>query len=161
MQYIVGDVLSERSAARPVICATPDMPVRKVARLMTESGIGAVVVMAGDAMLGMFTERDLMTRVVDKRLDPGLVTVDQVMTPEPITVTPSTTVTEAMTLVSEKHVRHLPVVEDGRLVAMLSARDLLRSILHRQREQIAGISRAAKALARHPLLWGATPIPRS
>lgn len=161
MHYLVQDVLEERQAARPVIYATPDMPVRKVARLMTESGIGAVLVMDGDDILGMFTERDLMTRVVNKRLDPSLVSVDQVMTADPVTVTPETTVTEAMTLVSEKHLRHLPVLEDGRLIAMLSARDLLRSILSRQREQIAGINRAAKALAGHPLLWGATPIPRS
>lgn len=160
MQYRVADVLGEREA-RSVVCATPDMPVRKVARLMTESGIGAVVVMAGDVILGMFTERDLMTRVVNRRLDPGLVTVDQVMTPDPFTVTPETSIAEAMTLVSEKHVRHLPVVKEGRLVAMLSARDLLRSILRRQKEQLDGINRAAKALARHPLLWGATPIPRS
>lgn len=160
MQYRVADVLGEREA-RPVVYATPDMPVRKVARLMTESGIGAVVVMAGDDLCGMFTERDLMTRVVDKRLDPGLVTVDQVMTPDPVTVTRDTTITEAMTLVSQRHLRHLPVMEDGVLVAMLSARDLLRSILRRQQEQLAGINRAAKALARHPLLWGASPIPRS
>ncbi|NBC34638.1 MAG: CBS domain-containing protein [Alphaproteobacteria bacterium] len=160
MQYRVADVLGEREA-RPVVYATPDMPVRKVARLMTESGIGAVVVMAGDDLCGMFTERDLMTRVVDKRLDPGLVTVDQVMTPDPVTVTRDTTITEAMILVSQRHLRHLPVMEDGVLVAMLSARDLLRSILRRQQEQLAGINRAAKALARHPLLWGASPIPRS
>lgn len=160
MRYCVQDVLTERGE-RPVVFATLDMPVRKVARLMTESGIGAVAVMDGDALRGVFTERDLMTRIVGKRRDPGLVAVDQVMTPNPFTVTPSSTFGEALALVSEKHVRHLPVIEGGNLVAMLSARDLLRSILRRQKVQLEGINRAAKALARHPLLWGATPIPRS
>lgn len=160
MQYRIKDVLNDRGD-RPVVSATPDMPVRKVARLMTESRIGAVAVVDGADILGIFSERDLMTRVVDKRGDPGLLTVEKVMTPDPMTVTTATTVAEALGLVSENHLRHLPVVEDGRLIAMLSVRDLVRLIVHRRRDQLAGISRAAKALARHPLLWGASPIPRS
>ena len=159
MHYLIRDVLSDRGE-RPVVCATPDMPVRQVARLMTEARIGAVVVVEDDAIRGVFTERDLMTRVVDKRMDPGLVKVAHVMTPDPLTVTPATTVGDALALVSEKHLRHLPVVEEGALIAMLSARDLVRLIVHRRQDQLAAISRAARALARHPLLWGASPIPR-
>ena len=160
MQYRIKDVLADRGE-RPVVTAMPDMPVRKAARLMTESRIGAVIVLgAGGGIVGVFTERDLMTRVVDKRHDPGLLPIGEVMTPDPVTVTPSTTVAEALALVSEKHLRHLPVVDENRLVAMLSVRDLVRLIVHRRQDQLAGISRAAKALARHPLLWGASPIPR-
>jgi CBS domain-containing protein len=95
---------------------------------MIEEKIGAVLVVDGEALAGIFSERDVLVRVVGLHRNPETTPVAHVMTHDPVTIDVTTTVEEVLDLHSGKEFRHLPVMDDGRLVGMLSVRDLLRWI---------------------------------
>jgi CBS domain-containing protein len=157
MLTLIRDVLDAKDAQQ-VVCVSPVTPVRQGARLMSERKIGAILVVQTGKVIGVFTERDLLTRVVAKKLDPSATAVSQVMTPDPLVIAPEATLEEALTIMHDHRLRHLPVVDGERLVGIVSTRDLTRTVVGQQREQIETINRAAKALARHPFFWGATPL---
>jgi CBS domain-containing protein len=98
--------------------------VLDAARLMDEKTIGALVVVDGDRVVGIFTERDLMRRVVVKELDPAEVKVREVMTGKVYCCTSKTSSDTIRNLLRERRIRHIPVVDDGQLVGMLSLGDL-------------------------------------
>jgi CBS domain-containing protein len=100
---------------------------------MNRHRIGSIVVMEGEQLVGIFTERDVLRRVVGQGIDPHIMRVADVMTARLITVTPQTTVEETMAIFVEKRCRHLPVLEHGRLVGMISIGDISRWVadLHR------------------------------
>jgi CBS domain-containing protein len=102
----------------------PDEFVTECVRRMNELKIGAMLVMEDDQLLGIFTERDAMTRVLGEGLDPVSTNISAVMTKEPICVSTATTVDEAMSIVSSQRIRHLPVLEDGKVLGMVSSGDL-------------------------------------
>jgi len=114
------------TAGEAVYSVAPDTLVAECVRRMTARNIGALIVSDGAAIRGIFTERDALTRVLAEGLDPAQVRVEQVMTREPVTVAPDTTVDAAMALVTQRRFRHLPVVENGRLLAVVSSGDLTR-----------------------------------
>jgi len=93
---------------------------------MNRHRVGCVVVLDGDRLVGIFTERDILQRVVGAGLDPGQTKVAAVMTRNVITVPPDTTVQQAMTLFTEKRCRHLPVLVAGRLSGLISIGDVSR-----------------------------------
>jgi CBS domain-containing protein len=121
-----GDVLTSLiDVDNPVVhSARPAESVTECVRRMNELGIGAMLVMENDKLLGIFTERDAMTRVLGGGLDPANTEVSAVMTAEPVCVTPATTLEEARNIVSNQRFRHLPVVEDGKVLGMVSSGDL-------------------------------------
>ena len=123
--------------------ARPDTPVSECVRRMNEQRIGALLVMEGDALLGIFTERDALTKVLGAGLDPGGTAVSDVMTREPFTVSPTTTLEEAMAIVTRKRVRHLPVVQDGKVVGMVSSGDLTHRLVRDQTREIQDLVNAA------------------
>ena len=96
----------------------------EAARIMNDAHIGAVVVLDEGSMVGILTERDIMTRVVAAELSPGATLVSQIMTREVLTCTPETRIGEARKVMRERRVRHLPVVDKGQLLGMLSIGDL-------------------------------------
>ncbi len=100
---------------------------------MNKCRVGAIVIIDGGKLVGMFTERDVLRRVVGAGLDPTRTQVSEVMTSSVITVTPEATVEETLGLFTQKRCRHLPVVTDDRLVGVLSIGDVTRWItdLHR------------------------------
>lgn len=98
--------------------------VLDAARVMNEVRIGAVVVLDEGVMVGILTERDILTRVVAAEQDPSRTFVPQVMTREVLTCEPETRIGEARHVMRERRVRHLPVVEQGKLLGMLSIGDL-------------------------------------
>jgi CBS domain-containing protein len=104
----------------------PDATVIDAVRKMNEERIGAVLVCESSEMLGIFTERDVLCRVVDRSRDPATTPIYEVMTSEVVTVHPSMTVEEAMAVISEKRCRHLPVLENGALRGLVSIGDLTR-----------------------------------
>jgi len=114
----------------------PDRSVTDCVRLMTAQKVGALVVMEGEHLKGIFTERDALTRVLALGRDPGSTKVSEVMTKEPHCVPPTMTVGEAMALVTKRRFRHLPVVEDGRLLAVVSSGDLTRWLVKEQTGEI-------------------------
>jgi CBS domain-containing protein len=114
----------------------PDSSAVDAVRDMNHAKIGALVVLEQDRIVGIFTERDVLVRVVAADRDPLTTLVRDVMTRDPICVTPAMTVQEAMVLVTEKRFRHLPVVQNGRLCGIISSGDLTRWAVRDQKHQI-------------------------
>ena len=117
----------------PVACLPPEATAFEAATVMTLGRQGSVLVLRGDELLGIFTERDLMTRVVAEGLDPRQVRMRDVMSSELYTTDPEQRVTDVRRELQARHIRHVPVVEDGRIIAVLSSRDLLRADLQETR----------------------------
>ena len=107
------------------VSVPPSTPVRQAAELMAEGHIGAVVVVEDDHLVGIFSERDAVFRVIARGLDPAATKLSQVMTPEPKTIKPNNTFGYAMTLMHENGFRHLPVVDNGKPIGIVSARSAL------------------------------------
>jgi CBS domain-containing protein len=107
-----------------IFSITPNASVHQAAVLMTTHRVGALPVMQGTELIGIFTERDLVSRVVAPRLDPDGTPVMQVMTAKPKTITADKSLCDALNLMHTHGFRHLPVVDGARLMAMLSFRDI-------------------------------------
>jgi CBS domain-containing protein len=105
--------------------ANAQQTVFEVAQAMVHHNIGAVPVQRDGELVGIFSERDLMRRVVVEGLDPRSTLVEQVMTENPLTISPSETVENCMVLMRRHGFRHLPICDCKKLVAMVSLRDLL------------------------------------
>jgi CBS domain-containing protein len=114
----------------------PDASVSECVRLMNEQDIGAILVTEGEELLGIFTERDAITKVLGAGLEPSYTMVSAVMSNSPICVTPSTTVDEAMAIVTHQHIRHLPMVQDGKILGMVSSGDLTHWLVSEQPSEI-------------------------
>ena len=109
-----------------VISLGPQANVRDAACVMTRANCGSVLIMdLPDTLLGILTERDLMTRVLAKGLDPEHTTAREVMTPNPICVPPETLVSDAVVLMLERGFRHLPLVSGTKILGVFSVRDAL------------------------------------
>lgn len=106
-------------------CIQKSESVLEAAQRMTNDNIGAVSVLDGEQLVGIFSERDIMMRVVSKGLDPATTSVEQVMTRNPVVVDPRTSAEECLRVMNQAKCRHLPIVTEGKLVGMLSIRDLL------------------------------------
>jgi CBS domain-containing protein len=115
---------------RPVLSLRQDRSAFDAAREMAHNRVGALLITdAQERPCGIFTERDLMVRVVVPGRDPNRVLLSEVMTRELFTAPPERSVAEALRDLQERHIRHLPVVLDERVIGMLSLRDLLRADL--------------------------------
>ena len=106
-------------------CVRKDQSVLEVARRMAEWNVGAVSILDGEKLVGIFSERDLLNRVVSRSLSPVDTRVEQVMTPNPVVVDANSTVELCMRVMNQAKCRHLPVVSEGKLLGMVSMRDLL------------------------------------
>jgi len=113
-------------ARQKLLSVGPGETAREAARKMVARNIAAVLVADADGrLLGIFTERDMLRRVVAEGLDPDRTQVSQVMTARPHAVAPDATGLEAMRVMQERRVRHLPVAADGRALGIVSIRDFL------------------------------------
>lgn len=99
--------------------------VSHAAKLMRSKGIGALLVVDEDRLVGIFTERDALFRVLAQGLDPDMTTLREVMTADPITLGPERTYGHALIVMHENGFRHIPVVEDGKVVGIISSRDAM------------------------------------
>ncbi|HEX2123812.1 MAG TPA: CBS domain-containing protein [Thermoanaerobaculia bacterium] len=118
----------------------PGFTVRIAAQTMAERNIGAVAVVDSGKLAGIFSERDLMSRVVAKGLDPDDTLVGLVMSKELVVADPSEDVDQALQKMHAIRARHLPVVDDGKLVGMISIRDLLEVDDEQQRAKATFLS---------------------
>lgn len=117
---VVSDVVHDQH----ILTVDPETSVRETTRGMDVRNVGAVLVVdKGGALVGIFTERDLLRRVVSQGRDPNTTTVAEVMTPNPDTVTPRQPAVDALRLMRDGGYRHLPVVDAGRVLGILSQRD--------------------------------------
>jgi CBS domain-containing protein len=111
------------------------LTVAQAVREMNHFRIGSVLVMDGERIVGIFTERDVLTRVVANELEPKTTSVTKAMTPQPVTIEPEATVQTVMDLFADKHFRHLPVVKAGRLIGLISIGDVSRWVANQHRAE--------------------------
>ena len=117
---LIPDVVHDQK----LVTVPASASLREVARLMVERKIGCVLIVNnGDRLEGIFTERDMVFRVVALSLDPDTTPVGTVMTARPETARPDDTPLDALRRLHDAGFRHLPIVDDGRLVGILSRRD--------------------------------------
>lgn len=135
MENPISEILAGKSDE--VVTIAPEASVAAAVHLMNEKNIGAVAVVEEETLVGIFTERDVLRRVIDGNRDPDTTRLYEVMTRQLVFVRPSTTVEEALVIVKAKNCRHLPVMEGERLVGMLSIRDLTNWIVDGQEHRIA------------------------
>jgi CBS domain-containing protein len=119
MRRVVPDVVSNQQ----LLELPPTATVRGAALAMRERHVGAVLVTTDGHLNGIFTERDMVNRVVAESRDPDQTTLADVMTANPDTIAPTTTAIDALRLMNDGGYRHLPIVEQGRVVGIVSRRD--------------------------------------
>jgi len=107
------------------LTAPPDTTVSSAARLMASKNVGAVLVVEREELVGIFSERDVVFRVIAKGLDPKTTALAEVMTAEPKTLEPGKSYGHALLLMQENGFRHVPVVENGRPIGIVSSRNAM------------------------------------
>ncbi len=126
----ISDILE--SKGRDVFQIASDANVFEAVKLMVEANIGALLVTEGDEVVGIFTERDYLRRIAVEGRRSRDTPVRDVMSSPVIVITPETTVEESMALMSERRIRHAPVLVSGNLVGMISIGDLVK---HQSKQQ--------------------------
>lgn len=134
MYGLVSAVLHDKG--RHVFTVAPTTTVRQAVREMNEHGIGSLLVVDGDKPMGLFTERDVLVRVVDAGLEPAHTAVSRVMTTELNSVPPGLAIDEAMAIMTRRRCRHLIVVEGGTVAGIISIGDLTRHVSLAQEDHI-------------------------
>ena len=129
-------VLANKPSAA-IHTVSPAMTVAAAVDLLTANQVGSVLVMDGPSLVGIFTERDVLRRVVGGRKDPERTRVADVMTRELAVMKPGSTVEDAMTVIAEKRIRHLPVVEEGKVVGVISQGDLNHWLIRNREVQVS------------------------
>jgi CBS domain-containing protein len=129
---LICDLLKNQS----IISAGTDQTVLEVARLMVDHNIGAVPILRQGQLVGIFSERDLMNRVVASCKDPARTPVSEVMTEDPLTVRPDENLDSCMTLMRRHGFRHLLVCQGRQLRGMVSLRDLLLHDLNEKDDEV-------------------------
>lgn len=125
-----------RHKGHQVWSVSPDESVLQAIGLMADKGIGALVVIAGEALVGIISERDYARKVVLQGKSSKDTPVSEIMTSPVVTVGPSHTVDDCMRIVTAKRIRHLPVLQDEKVVGVISIGDLVRRIISTQGETI-------------------------
>jgi CBS domain-containing protein len=128
--------LLESKNQHALISVSPDFTVYQALQLMAEKDVGAVLVMERGTVLGIFSERDYARRIVLLGRTSVTTAVRETMTSKVVYVQPDNTLPECMALMTERHIRHLPVMEDGLVIGMLSIGDLVRSQIAAQQLEI-------------------------
>ena len=121
---------------RHIIAIRPDASVLEAIKIMADKSIGSLVVMQDDKLEGIVTERDYARKVIIKGRSSESTHVAEIMTTDVVTTSSAETVDKCMALMTEMRIRHLPVLEDNRVIAMISIGDLVQAIIADQKEEI-------------------------
>jgi CBS domain-containing protein len=119
----------------------PDQPVLEAIRLMSDKAIGALPVLAGEQLVGIVSERDYARKVILMGRSSSDTPVSDIMTTPVVTISPDETAQRCMELVTERRIRHLPVVERNKLVGMISIGDLVKAVIEEQQHTIVELER--------------------
>jgi IMP dehydrogenase len=114
---------------RRVVSVIPEQSVLEAIKVLAAEDIGAAVVMSGARLAGIFSERDYTRKVILKGRSSDSTRVEEIMTPNVVCVSPRTKTRECMALMTDKNIRHLPVMDDGRVDGMISIRDIVSDII--------------------------------
>lgn len=120
-----------------IIAVPQEAPVLEVIRLMAEHHIGSVLVMQGHELVGIATERDYARKVILQGRSSAETPVAHIMSSPVVTVLPTDTAQTCMQLMTSRKIRHLPVVEDGRVLGLVSIGDLVKAVIEDQQQEIA------------------------
>ncbi len=123
---------------------TPQAPVLEALRLMSQQDIGALVVLEGGLVAGIFTERDYARKLILQGRTSQQTCVSEVMSSPVISVRPQQTVLECMALMNKRHIRYLPVIEQDQLKGILSIGDVLHAVIVDQEEDLRRLEQAAR-----------------
>ena len=123
--------VSELLKAKPsrVVSVKPEDSVLDAIKVLARENVGAAIVMTGDRLAGILSERDYTRKVILKGRSSDSTRVEEIMTANVVVVSPRTKTRDCMALMTEKNIRHLPVVEEGRVVGMVSIRDIVSDII--------------------------------
>lgn len=135
MKKTVAEVLKSKPISN-VYSVSPDSSVFVAVKLMAEKGIGALVVLEGERLAGIVSERDYVRKVAVQERSPNNLKVSDIMTSKVITVTSGEDSRRCMELMTSGRLRHLPVVDDGQLIGLLSIGDLVKDIISAQEDLI-------------------------
>ncbi len=130
----ISHVLAKKGSRIETI--EPNASVLDAVQRMNDRRIGSLIVCERDVPVGIFTERDVLMRVVAVFADPRTTLVEVVMTRDLVTIAPDTSIAEAMALITHRRCRHLPVVEGGRLIGLVSSGDLTAWLVREQQQTI-------------------------
>jgi len=119
-----------------IISIVAEASVLEAIKLMADRAVGSLLVMDGDQLKGIVTERDYARKVIIKGRSSESTQVGEIMTPDVCTAKIEQSVNECMTVMSERRIRHLPVVDDGTVIGMISIGDLVQAIIADQQEEI-------------------------
>lgn len=134
-----GLLVRDAMSANPVHCAE-DWSIEKAVSKMISEEVGSLVVKEGDFLKGIITESDLIKKVLSEKKKPGQTKVSEIMSSDVITIKPTEDVTDAMRKMAEEKVRRLPVVDEGKLVGIITVKDIVKiqpdliDLLYRKRE---------------------------
>jgi CBS domain-containing protein len=131
----VSDILKGKISH--IYSVTGQSSVYEAIKLMGEKNIGALLVMEGEKLTGILSERDYARKVVLKGKSSRDTAVKEIMTENVLTVTTADTIENCMAIMSDKHIRHLPVVENDKVLGMVSIGDVVNGIIESQKETIA------------------------
>ncbi len=119
----------------------PSAPVLEAIKHMAEHRIGALLVMQGEQLVGVISERDYARKVILQGRSSSQTAVSDIMSGTPLTVGPDTDVFDCMRLCTDSRIRHLPVVQGGKVVGVISIGDLVKAVIDAQAEQIEHLQR--------------------
>ena len=119
-----------------IISIAEDASVLDAITLMADHAVGSLLVMDGEVLKGIVTERDYARKVIVKGRSSSTTRVGEIMTSKVLTATVKQTVTDCMTIMTERKIRHLPIVDDGQVIGMISIGDLVQAIIAHQKEEI-------------------------
>ena len=119
-----------------IFTISPESTVLEAISLMADKGIGALVVTDQDKVVGIFSERDYTRKIILMERTSKETTVSEIMTAKVLTVTKSNSVEDCLNLMTDRHLRHLPVVENDKLIGLISIGDLVKIVMEDQRKLI-------------------------
>lgn len=128
---MVRNILQEKGNA--VFSVKSTVTVLEALEYMREKNVGGVLIVENEKLMGIFTERDYARKLVLKGKSSKDTLIKELMTPAPVTVTPDTGIEDCMQIMTEMHIRHLPVLEDNKLAGIISIGDVVRFIIEEQR----------------------------
>lgn len=134
ISYPVSQVLLQKG--NQVYSIAPSATVYQAIELMSEKGVGALVVLRGERLVGFVSERDYARKVILRGKSSRDTRIEEIMTAPVISVPPDTSVADCMRIMTSKRIRHLPVLEEGRLAGIVSIGDIVKWIVSAQEETI-------------------------